>query len=326
MSAATDPPAAAAVRFGHRRLLGTLAEFGLVGPDGELTADEEALRGAAAFLRHEVIPFARGEERALGLDGRGCESTAFEHAFLASEIEAFAREVEAAAGAERAAGPAREAARLRVARRIHRIQAILELHVEKGEDPEAGAACMGPVVQAPPLGAGRPEPAGARPPGPGGEPDGSAGRGAGRRAARETRARALTREESASFLRRRAWGVLATAAGGVPYAVPVAYGFDGRDVYLASGRGRKLEALRANPAVCLTVAEVRGRGEAWSSVVVIGEAEPVHGLRARIHAIATIRRQQARVAALPPGAASRFLRASLFRIRPRELTGRRQGG
>lgn len=136
MSPACDPLAGAAIRFGHRMLLDTLREFGLLGPDGSLVADEETLRGAAAFLRHELLRFARDEERLLGPGTPEHDSASFEHAFLAAEIDAFAREVDRLRRIAPLDGAATAAARARVLRRIHRIEAILELHVEKTEEAD----------------------------------------------------------------------------------------------------------------------------------------------------------------------------------------------
>ena len=136
MSPACDPLAGAAIRFGHRMLLDTLREFGLLGPEGSLIADGETLRGAAAFLRHELLRFARDEERLLGPGTPEHDSASFEHAFLAAEIDAFVREVDALRRIAPLDGAA-TAARARVLRRIHRIEAILELHVEKAEEADA---------------------------------------------------------------------------------------------------------------------------------------------------------------------------------------------
>ena len=133
MSAApADPLAQAAVAAGHRELLATFAEFreALEGAAGN--SDAEGLRGAVAFLRHGVVPFSREEERVLGFRGAEAEATAFEHAFLAAEIDAIAAEAGGLLAAE--AGPARERAAARVRRRADRIGAVLELHVLRGED------------------------------------------------------------------------------------------------------------------------------------------------------------------------------------------------
>ena len=136
--------------------------------------------------------------------------------------------------------------------------------------------------------------------------------------------RTMDQGELHHFLLRHRWGMLCTVERGIPYAVPVAYGFDGRYVYFASGPGRKRRNLESAPGVCFTVTDVED-GDRWSSVVVIGEAHPVSGVRGRLHALSTLHRQ--RSAGAPPSAAdlARAARASVFRITPEEITGRSRG-
>lgn len=45
---------------------------------------------------------------------------------------------------------------------------------------------------------------------------------------------------------------LGLAKGGIPYVVPVSFGYDGQALYLHTAReGRKIEYFLANPAVCI---------------------------------------------------------------------------
>ena len=141
---------------------------------------------------------------------------------------------------------------------------------------------------------------------------------------RESRTGEMTEEEIRRFLLDHEWGMLATVGEGRPYAVPVSYGFDGRSVYVATGPGRKRTNLETCPAVSLTVAEVES-GDRWSSVVVSGDAEPVHDLGERIRGLRAIHRQRS-THALPSAAdVARAARATLFRITPAETTGRVRG-
>lgn len=127
MSPATlDPLDEASLRVGHRWLLETFREL-----QAELDADAgrggaEAARAAVAFLRHSLLPFARGEEAALGAFPAEAEGAALDHAFLAAEIEALGAE----ARADRFdVAPVR--------RRLHRLEAVLELHMAREEEREA---------------------------------------------------------------------------------------------------------------------------------------------------------------------------------------------
>jgi nitroimidazol reductase NimA-like FMN-containing flavoprotein (pyridoxamine 5'-phosphate oxidase superfamily) len=274
----------AEMRDGHRALLETLRDFlGSLARGDSGAEDAAALRGAVAFLRQGVLPFARREEHWLGEGSAAAEDAAFEHAFLAAEIDALAQEVE-----ELAAGGAMP----RVWRRLHRIEAVLELHVEKAE--ESGAWQRTTDLDAAPA-------APLRAPGV---------------------LRKMDPAEAADFLREREWGVLATAAAGRPYGVPVAYGYDGTHLYLATAPGRKAENLEQNPAVSLTVAEVES-GSRWRCVIVTGTAERVSGARETLRAIDALRRQQRSAPSLAD--AARLARARIVRITPDEISGRVRG-
>ena len=97
--------------------------------------------------------------------------------------------------------------------------------------------------------------------------------------------REMTDEEIEDLLARSWWGSLATVEEGGPYSVPVIYGWDRENFYVASRSGRKITNLKADPAVCLTVVEAEGLGEPWYSVIVLGDAELVHGFQGHVTAI-----------------------------------------
>lgn len=98
--------------------------------------------------------------------------------------------------------------------------------------------------------------------------------------------------EIEEILERNWWGVLSMTLEECPYAVPVVYGYDGSAFYIATGPGRKLETLLANPAACLTITELEEAGALWRSVVVTGTASPVEGLGERLAAFNALRRQR----------------------------------
>lgn len=134
--------------------------------------------------------------------------------------------------------------------------------------------------------------------------------------------REMTDEEVEHLLGRCWWGNLATAEEGGPYAVPVIYGWDGEDFYVASRAGRKITNLEANPAVCLTVVEAEGLGEPWYSVVVLGDAELVHGFGGHVKAIRALRAQVGRMGKIRKQDVAAMAAAKVIRISPREVTGR----
>ncbi len=134
--------------------------------------------------------------------------------------------------------------------------------------------------------------------------------------------REMTGEEIEVLLARSWWGSLATVEKEGPYAVPVIYGYNGRDFYVASRPGRKISNLEKNPAVCLTVVEAESLGGAWSSVVVLGNAGLVHGFRGHVSAIRALRGQVGRGGKVNPKDIARMAEARVIRISPREITGR----
>jgi uncharacterized protein len=287
MSTATlDPLTATALRVGHRELLDTLRELAAGLDPSSVAYDEAALRGALAFLRQEVTPFARWEEGALP-PGERWEDVAFDHAFLAMETDALARELEALL----AATPGARGRTLSgVCRRLARIEAVLELHVLKEE--ERPLQCAAEYAAS-------------------AEPAPAAG------------SRAMLRGEVSALLAERSWGILATAGPDAPYAVPVSFGWQGRSLYVASGPGRKLELLEGGAAVCLTVVDVQ-HGELWRSVVARGAAEPVRSVSERLRAMHLLARRRGPGAPRREDL-RRLLGARLFRLTPSELTGRTRG-
>jgi nitroimidazol reductase NimA-like FMN-containing flavoprotein (pyridoxamine 5'-phosphate oxidase superfamily) len=134
--------------------------------------------------------------------------------------------------------------------------------------------------------------------------------------------REMTDEEVTDLLERSWWGSLSTVEEDGPYAVPVIYGWDGDDFYIASRAGRKVSNLEQNPAVCLTVVEATGLGEPWHSVVVLGDATLVHGFRAHAKAIRALRKQVGREGKVTKENVARMAVAKVIRVAPREVTGR----
>jgi nitroimidazol reductase NimA-like FMN-containing flavoprotein (pyridoxamine 5'-phosphate oxidase superfamily) len=112
--------------------------------------------------------------------------------------------------------------------------------------------------------------------------------------------------EVAAFLRGRKWGLLATVGGGMPYAVPVGYAYDGAAVYFASGAGKKRRNLEETGVACLTVPDVTD-GTHWRCVVAAGRVTRLSGPLARVRALDLIRRKRGGTlpAAPPPGEAAR---------------------
>jgi nitroimidazol reductase NimA-like FMN-containing flavoprotein (pyridoxamine 5'-phosphate oxidase superfamily) len=291
--------AEAALRAGHRELLETFGDFLAEIETGDPFQVAESARGAVAFLRQGMLPFARREEALYSPGGDVGEEVAFEHAFLAAEASALAEEAAVLAGGR--SGEA-EGVLARVRRRATRIQAVLELHVSKTEDRDLASSYVTGPAPAP-----VPAPAPPRK------------HGGGSMFAH----RKMDGGEIEAFLRTRTWAVLSTVGGGVPYAVPVGFAFDGRSFYLATRPGRKLANLEENPVACLTVPDVV-TGSDWRCVVASGPVSRVTGVAARVRGLELIRRK--RGGAAPTARDLKKLLASvIFRMDAVEVSGRDVG-
>ncbi|MCG3162330.1 MAG: hypothetical protein JMDDDDMK_03577 [Acidobacteria bacterium] len=100
---------------------------------------------------------------------------------------------------------------------------------------------------------------------------------------REIRAMSIGKlrdEDALEVLRAGNLGRLGCIAEEEPYVVPVNYLFDGKDIYIHSLPGRKINALRDNPRACLQVDEIRDAYH-WRSVIAYGTYEEVFDEQAR---------------------------------------------
>lgn len=97
----------------------------------------------------------------------------------------------------------------------------------------------------------------------------------------------LTAEQSYALLRGGRVLHLGVVESGEPYVVPVNYVFDGEYVYLHSLPGRKVDAMRCDPRVCIEVEEVQD-DFCWKSVVAFGRAEELTGADARAQALSLL--------------------------------------
>ena len=82
----------------------------------------------------------------------------------------------------------------------------------------------------------------------------------------------MSEEEARALLRAGRLARLGCVAEGYPYVVPVNYVFDGEFVYSHSLPGRKIDAMRGSPRVCLQVDEVRDETR-WKSALAFGTFE-----------------------------------------------------
>src|SRR5688572_27710709 len=94
----------------------------------------------------------------------------------------------------------------------------------------------------------------------------------------------MSRGEAEALLRAQRVARLGCVAEGEPYVVPINYVFDGECVLSHSLPGRKINAMRASPRVCLQVDAVRDQLH-WGSVIAYGTFEEVTEASARAEAL-----------------------------------------
>lgn len=82
----------------------------------------------------------------------------------------------------------------------------------------------------------------------------------------------MTRQASLDMLARTHLGRLACARGSQPYVVPCYFAYDNDCLYGFTTLGRKVDWMRANPAVCVEADDIVSLEE-WASVIVFGRYE-----------------------------------------------------
>lgn len=96
--------------------------------------------------------------------------------------------------------------------------------------------------------------------------------------------RELSQDLSRGLLRKGRIGRLGCVVDGEPYVVPVSYFFDGECALIHSLPGRKINAMRAHPRVCLQVDEIEDEFD-WKSVIAFGTYEEITNADERSRAI-----------------------------------------
>lgn len=85
----------------------------------------------------------------------------------------------------------------------------------------------------------------------------------------------LTTDQCRRLLAESAVAHLAVVADGEPYVSPISYVLREAAVCIRTGPGRRLDAIRSHPRVCLEVSKFDAATGQWESVIAWGEAEIV---------------------------------------------------
>jgi uncharacterized protein len=89
----------------------------------------------------------------------------------------------------------------------------------------------------------------------------------------------LNSYQIANLLRSEVVGRIGCSTKGKTYVVPIAYFFNGKDIYAHTKEGLKTEMMRQNPDVCFEVDRIENMAN-WQSVVVWGKYEELKGKKA----------------------------------------------
>jgi nitroimidazol reductase NimA-like FMN-containing flavoprotein (pyridoxamine 5'-phosphate oxidase superfamily) len=138
--------------------------------------------------------------------------------------------------------------------------------------------------------------------------------------------RELGNEQINEMLARLDYGHLACCVDNEPYVVPIHYAYKSGYIYIYTTQGKKTEALKRNPRVCLQIEEVRNNQD-WESAIIYGEAQELTDEIERSDAVEA-------VAALNPTLTpavsihwmDNWVRENIevvYKMTPLEMTGRR---
>jgi nitroimidazol reductase NimA-like FMN-containing flavoprotein (pyridoxamine 5'-phosphate oxidase superfamily) len=111
--------------------------------------------------------------------------------------------------------------------------------------------------------------------------------------------RELTRDEVNAFLDEQRVGRLGVRDGESLYVVPLIYARQGDALYMLTVDGRKTRAARECPSVCFEVDEYDHGTGSWTSAILWGRYEELHGPD-RIRALAILGERHGARRSLPP--------------------------
>ena len=130
----------------------------------------------------------------------------------------------------------------------------------------------------------------------------------------------LGNTDALAILREGTLGRLGCIASDWPYVVPVNYYFDGKDIYIHTLPGKKLDALRANPRVCLQVDEIKDPYN-WRSVIAYGTFEEVSSEETRENVLTKLYSKLPHMTPVESRLVKGMTGTIVFRIKVEELTG-----
>ena len=130
----------------------------------------------------------------------------------------------------------------------------------------------------------------------------------------------LKENDSMAILQRSSLGRLGCVDQNAPYVVPMNYFFDGKDIYIHSLPGRKIDAMRANSRVCFQVDEITDAFH-WRSVIAFGSYEEVSDAETRDAMLGKLFTRLPHMTPVETRMTRGMSEAILFRIKVDTITG-----
>jgi uncharacterized protein len=130
----------------------------------------------------------------------------------------------------------------------------------------------------------------------------------------------LGNTDALAILREGTLGRLGCIAADWPYVVPVNYHFDGENIYIHTLPGKKLDALRANPRVCLQVDEIKDPYN-WRSVIAYGTFEEISNEETQENVLTKLYSRLPHMTPVESRMVKGMTGTIVFRIKVDEVTG-----
>lgn len=139
----------------------------------------------------------------------------------------------------------------------------------------------------------------------------------------------LSREEALQILQTAPVAHLGLVDGGMPYVTPMSFVVEGDHIFFRTMAGKKLDALRENPSVCIEVSRYDEETGDWESVIVLGEASETDEDEMRQRVISRLFEKYEKAIGSPlSGTGMRALRGlpHVVVVEMREISGMTSGG
>lgn len=136
----------------------------------------------------------------------------------------------------------------------------------------------------------------------------------------------LTPEQCRQLLSETMVGHMGVLSEGEPYVSPISYVLLQGSICIRTGPGRRIDAIREHPRVCIEVSRTEPGSGAWESVIAWGDAHLVEDDRRAQEIIAAILAKYREVMGSPLSPGSSMPEAAvLIEVPIEDLSGRESG-